>query len=829
MVLFSSCALAVRLLWREWRGGALGILAAALLLSVTLVTAIGLFGVRVEEALAGEGRRAMAGDQMLSSNRPIPAEWLAQAHALGLSSARVRYFQSMVQYQEGFHLAAVKAVSSSYPLAGVLEVGDKPFGKGRPRSSGPPPGEVWLDSRLSAVLGVALGESLALGSTRLRMGGVLLREPDRRLANFDLGARLLMHEDDLAAAALLQPGSRVRYDYLFGGSAEALGQLRARISPRLAPGQRWVRLEDAQPGVGRNLARAQHFLVLTGAFVMLLAGAAMLSAAHCHARRHLDGVALMRTVGASARRIGAIYGGQLLLLGAACIVLGWLLGWLVQLLGLQLVEMPPEVHEVRPGAAAFLLSGGAGLFCLGMFALPPLLALCRVPPLRVLRRDLGELSVRTGILQGVGALGLLGLVYLYGQSWKLSLILGGVLLGVAVGILPLVLGVWRLARMLPSGLSGPWSLAVARLHRTGGRGAFQAALFALVFALVLVPAMVRLSLLEEWRDQLPPLLPNYFLSNLNAEELPAVERLLREHGVRTEGFAPLLPGRLVQLRGRPLPETALRYTRRDLGFSWAARLPSHNRLVAGSWWEEGEKRPLVSLEEEFAARLEVRPGDELLFRIGERELYARVANIRQLDWNSMRPNFFVLFSPSTLQEHVSTYMTSFHFSSAEGAGEGLLLRLVRGFPALVLYDLEGILQELRSLVGQITQVLSWLMVFLLVAALLVLLAGVQADLQERLFESALLRSLGASRQLVLGSFVAEFLLLGVMAGVLAAITAEGACWLLQEQLLDMNHALHPWLWAVSIFLGGTLLAGIGLFHGYRVVQTPPLRLLRETP
>ncbi|RLQ23023.1 FtsX-like permease family protein [Seongchinamella sediminis] len=816
------------MLARDWRGGELGILVMALVLAVGVVSGISAFTTRLQSALEQESHRFLAADLVVRSSHEMPAEWLQEAQDAGLATATTLAFPSMV-YAAGdsMQLVSVKAVSPAYPLRGELSFSREPFAEPRKVPAGPGPGEVWLDSRLFPLLDVAVDSTVTVGDARFRVSGAVRAEPDQAAGMYGYGPRLLMNYADITATGVVQPGSRVEFRQLYAGEETVLLQHRARLEAQLQPGQRLLDIDQGQPGIGRALQRAESFLLLAGSLGVVLAGVAIALAAGRFSERHNDYVAIMKSLGATAATINLLYGRSLLLLGVVATVLGCLLGWAIQALFFSVFADQLPVQPGAAGARPYLIGSATALTCLVCFAWPPLRRLSLASPLRVLRRDL-PLETRRSIGDYlVGLLAVSALMLWYSGDWKLTAaVLAGLAITVGLGMV-LALTLLKGGRMVGMSAGSIWRLALAGLQRRGAANALQVVIFAMAIMLLLVLVLVRTSLIDEWQTQLPADAPNHFMINIGPGELQSVEQMLREEGVPSEALYPMIRGRIMAVNDQPLPTREVVEDgprQRETNFTWSSRLPTGNKLVAGQWWPEGTTEALVSVEREFAERMELDVGDRVSFLVGAQPLEATVASIRELDWQSMRPNFFLVFPPQLLADYPATFMTSFHLAADNKV---FLNRFIRSFPTVTVIEMDLVIDQIRSIVNQVSAAVELVLAIILATGALVLVAGVQASVDARMHESSILRALGARRQLILGGLLIEFATLGLFAGVLATVAAELSVAILQLFVLDMNYSLSPWLWPLGLLVGTVLIAGLGVYSCRRVVSSPPVVLLRE--
>ncbi len=817
-----------KMLARDWRGGELGVLLIALILAVGVVSGISAFATRLQNALTQESHRFLAADLVVRSSREMPGEWLTEAAGRGVNQALTLVFPSMIYAgDDSMHLVSVKAVSDTYPLRGELTFSEKPFGAVLPASGGPARGEVWLESRLFALLDVAVGARVEIGEAEFTVAAAARTEPDQGASFGGYGPRVLMHYEDIPATRVVQPGSRVEYRQLYAAPAATLEAFRQWLEPQLVTGQRLLDLSEGQPGIGNALQRAERFLLLAGSLGVVLAGVAIALAARRFSERHNDYVAIMKSLGATSSRVNRLYGTSLVMLGVVATAIGCFLGWSIQALFFMLFGDQLPVQPGPSGIRPYAIGAATALTCLLCFAWPPLRRLGQASPLRVLRRDTPLENRRT---LGDYALGLVAVTLLmwgYSRDWQLTLaVLGGLAITVLLGLV-LALTLLRGGRLVGMRAGSIWRLALAGLQRRGTSNAMQVVIFAMAIMLLLVLVLVRTSLIDQWQTQLPEGTPNHFMINIGPQDVQSVDQVLRAQDIASEPLYPMIRGRIMAVGGQELPTTDDQEEgrrQRETNFTWSDTLPPGNTLFSGQWWQPQSDEALVSVEREFAERLGIEVGDTVGFLVGSQPLEARVANLRELDWQSMRPNFFLIFPPRLLADYPATFMTSFYLAPGD---KPFLNQFVRSFPTVTVIEMDVVVDQIRTIVKQVSAAIELVLAVILVAGSLVLVAGVQASVDARMHESAILRALGARRGLVLGGLFIEFATMGLFAGVLATVAAEASVFMLQEWAMDMRYAPSPWVWPLGIGAGIALIGGLGVFSCRRVVSSPPVALLRE--
>ena len=826
----SSGSLSWRLLAREWRSGELGILLAALVLAVSVVVGVSSFVDRLQSALLSESARFLAADMVVVSRTPIPEEWIDQAEQMTLETSLGVGFPSMaVADVDHMALVSVKAVSAGYPLRGELLWSDEAYGDILRDGAIPEQGEVWLAPRLFALLGLTTGDTVMVGEASLTVTGAVRGEPDATTAVFGFGPRLLMNTLDIPSTGVVQPGSRVGYRLLLSGNRDRVSEYEAWVSPLLGQGQRLDSVEGSQPRIGDTLDRARGFLLLAGSLAVVLAAAAITLASRRFGERHTQYVAILKSLGAQSHDISRLYATSLGLMGAAGTAMGCLLGWILQEAFIRLLG---SLLPVTPGAAGVepvLIGAVTAMVCILFFAWPPLRRLGEASPLRVLRADIGMHEAQRPQDFLFGGLSIIGLMWWYSGSVAVTLaVVSGLAVVMGLGFLA-ARGLLSGGRRVGGFAGSIWRVALAGLQRRGRANALQMVIFAMAIMLMLLLSVVRSSLIGQWQAQLPADAPNHFLLNLAPEERPVLEQFFTQRGVATETLYPMTRGRIFSVNAETLPEweeaegeDAPR--QREANFTWADELPTGNMLVAGDWWEPEDTTSWVSLEEDFAAGIGASVGDRLSMRIGADTFDAEVRSIRKVDWQSMRPNFFVVFPRAVLERYPGMYMTSFRLLPTQ---KPLLNELVRALPTVTVIELDIVIKEMRSVVDQVARALELVLAVILVAGSLVLISGVRSSLDARLKESALMRALGARQRLVLGTLWIEFLVLGGLAGALASVGAEVAAWGLQTRVFDMNWAPTVTMWWLGPTVGAVIVGALGVWSCRRVVRVPPIQLLRE--
>ncbi|UTF61125.1 ABC transporter permease [Gilvimarinus sp. DA14] len=821
--------LALRLLWRNWRSGEVKLLAVALALAVTVVSAIALFTDRLESTLLEQSNSLLGADKLITSNQPHQSEWQSEAQARDISTSQVAHFASMVFAGDEMHLASIKAVAEDYPLRGYIDLSEQPFATSGPsveRAEGiPPVGEVWVDSRLLPLLHISLGDTLQIGEHSLIASKVIVSEPDGSGPFSVMGARIMMNWADLAKTQVIQPGSRVEYQWLLASTPEHLADFITWLEPRLTEHEEVVGIENAQRRLQGTLKTGRRFLVLAAVMGVLLAGVAVALAARQFAARHINQVALLKSLGVGSGRIRFLYLTQLLCLSLLAALLGLLIGYAIQEFIALTVHRLYQIEMAPARWRSFVLSLLSGPVALVGFALPSLWFLPTVAPIKVLRQ---EMKVDTGAAIWQIAMAcavLILLVVVFGRDLVLGATVLLALAVVAVLASLLAVGLLALGKKAGSQAGSGWRLAVASIQRRRAASVLQVVVFATAVMLLLTLTIVRTSLIEEWQVKVPEDAPNHFVLNVAPTQVEPFKSLLDNQQLRVEQLYPMVRGRLTHINGEPKPEDTLN---REASLTWSNQLAEDNQVVAGQWWDEWSRSesglPGVSVEQEVAGRLGIELGDRLTFSIGGLQAEAEVASFRTLEWESLQPNFYFIFQPGALDDYSPMYMTSVYLPPEQ---KTFINTLLTNYPTIVVIELDRIINQIRTIVSQVSDGVGLVLLMVLLGGCLVLVASVNGSINERKQEAGLLRALGASRSLITGGVWIEFAILGFAAGIIAAVAAEALVIGLQVFVFEVPVQPHYLYWLLTPVITALFVAAIGAFSCRHAVNTPPAVVLRE--
>ncbi|NJS36322.1 MAG: ABC transporter permease [Brachymonas sp.] len=842
----SFISLGLRSLWRDLRAGELRLLIVAVSLAVAALTAVGFFADRIKGGLQRDARALIGGDAVISSDKPTPAEIVARAQELGLKRVGTVGFPTMARAPErapeaagaessgASKLVALKAVEPGYPLRGSLKIATAPDAPEQTTREIPAPGSAWVDGNLLDALGLKMGDTLLLGSSRLKIDRLIVVEPDRGAGFMNFAPRVMINTQDLEATGLVQPASRMTYRMaVASGDLRVVKEFSDWVGAKDKAGQyrglRLESLEGGRPEMSSTLNRAEKFLNLVALLAALLSAVAVGIAARGFAARHLDHCAMLRVLGVSQRRMAAAYVLEFGLVGLFASGLGVLMGFAVHfgfvMLLAGLVESSLPAASIWP----VLLGLGMGLTLLAAFGLPPVLQLAQVPPLRVIRRDVGGLKAAS---MGALLLGMAGFAALLMAASR-DLVLGGIAVGGFLGAVGVFAGlsyvaVKLLRKSVNETTSPRWLvLATRQISARPAYAVVQVSSLAVGLLALVLLILLRTDLISSWRKATPPDAPNRFVINIMPEQSADFVKNMAAQGIQKYDFFPMIRGRLIAINGQPATperftdERTKRLVDREFNLSHAAQQPAHNSVVAGRWTVE--EKDAISVEEGIAKDLGLKMGDSLTFDIGGIQVESKITSLRKVDWGSMRANFFVMYPVSQMPQVPATYMSAFKAPEVKGFDNAL----IRQFPNVTNVDMSLTINQVQRVLDQVIRAVEFLFGFTLLAGLVVLFAAVTATREERTREFAILRAVGARSQLLKQVQRAELAGVGMLAGVLASLVALGVGWALAKFVFEFTWNPVAWVVPVAGILGAVLALMAGWWGLRAVLNTPVVNTLRR--
>jgi putative ABC transport system permease protein len=825
-----AIAFAFRSFGRELRSGEVLVLLAAVSLAVAALTAVGFLTDRIGKAVARQANEVLAADLRLRSQEPIPDSWRDTAEEYELQTAETNTFPSVVFAADLSALATIKAVSSSYPLRGNVRIADTLFGEQRVVDGIPARGQVWADGALLARVDADVGDRLMVGESELVVTAVLTYRPDQSIGFASLAPSLLMNIDDIPASGLIGEGSRVGYALLVAGDETAVNEFSEAIAADDAPSVRVSSREESSDRANNAADRAQRFLSLTAVISLLLSAVAVAMSARRFAHRRMDTVALMKSLGATQGFVISVALVQLMLLGVLGVIAGSIVGYAAEeILSWMLSDL---IASDLPGVGPMplILGSGSALVLLAGFALPSLIQLRNTPPLRVLRHDAMPPAPSRILVAGLSLAAVAALLYRsVGDARMLVILLGGIVI-IAAALYAVGRALVATMGHFRSGVGVAWRYGLANVARRGRDSAVQVVAFGLGLTVLLLLTIVRTDLLQGWRQTLDEDAPNHFMINIQPQELESVANIYAAAGIEVPRFVPMIRARMSTINGvsvkeREYPDPGGQWmATREANLSFAAKLSESNEVVDGEWWpEDYDGPPLVSVEEEAAFETGLVVGDKMTFAIAGRELEVTIASIRKINWDSFQPNFFMVFSPGALDGMPTTYISSLRIEKEQ---QPVLIKLVRAHPSISVIDLDSILQQIRGIIEKASLAVQAVFVFTLLAGIAVLFAAVQSTIDERRFESAMLRALGARKRTVFSGVMAEFAALGAAAGLLASAGASILAAVVAVQLFDLPYEFNPLLWTVGVAAGVLIVCASGFVAARGAVNAPPVDVLR---
>lgn len=830
----------LKLAWSQtlslWRAGALRVLVFALVLAVSAITAVGFFTERVESALSQQGALLLGGDLAVLADHEIPAVFVSHAQQQGLAVAKTYEFPSMVVTGELSQLVEIKAVDQGFPLRGDLTLGSKLDDSGKIIKAAPASGEAWIEPRLANILDLKVGDPIAVGEKNLLVTAILLREPSRGGDMFSFAPRLMMSADDLAATKLIQYGSRVKYQLLLSGDLKKVERYHARMKPQLARGERIEDLRNARPEIKLALDKAEQFLGLSAMVSVILAMAAMLLSSMPYIKQSLDTFALMRCFGAVQNTVMQILAMQTLLIALFSALIGVLIGYLSQL---GLAKLAGSLFvEALPSASLFpvLVGIAASLTMMMAVVLPHAWQMRRLTAMNILRRETLVQPITAQAKFLPAAVVMVAMVFWQAQDAKIAvstilamLALCFVVFIFAYGIVFLAKAVIRLSPQ--NKIASTMMLGVQGLRTRIALSTVQTVGFSMGLMVLMLLALIRGDLINNWQASLPEDAPNRFVINIQPDQIDGIKAFFDAQQIKDTSVFPMVKGRLVQINGKVVKsaqwqeERARRLAEREFNLSWAEGMQSDNKLVSGRWWQSGEHgQPYLSLEQDLAKTLGIKLGDKLTFDVAGNPLTLTVTSLRKVDWDTMRANFFAVTPPGVLDEFAASYISSFHLPLGADVS---LNQLVKQYPNLTVIDIAALMQQVRGIMLKMSSTVEYVFIFSLITGVAVLYAALVATRAERVAEGTLMRVFGASRRQVSIAYFTEFVLIAFAATLVATVAANVLAYYISVKVLDIPFQFNPGLAATAMLVATTaipLAAWIGL-RGF--LNIPPRQLLNS--
>lgn len=826
--------LALKLFSREFRRGELTVISAAIALAVLTVLTLSMVTERIAQSIAQKSSAFIAADRVLASNHAIDTAYITQAKQQNLKTAQMVYFDTMLFANDEMQFSSVKAASNSYPLKGQLKVKSGLNAETEVAPGAPTPGNVWLSESVFYSLSINVGDQVELGAALFNVEKVIVEEPDAPFNVFSSSRRVLINIADVPKTEVIQPGSRVFYRQLYAGDESDINSFYDWLKPQLKENQNWYGVKDRQSPISNSLNRAESFLLLAGLLGIILAAVAIAVSAKRYCERQYDPVAMMKTLGGSRDMIRKIYLMHLLLVCTMAVVVGLAIGYGLQEVATGYLAKSMGTELPMAGFKPWLVAISTGVICAVMFSIKPLLDLFDIPPLRVLRRNLGDRLAVSKIHLGLSALTVFLLMWLFSNNIKITLIL-------FVSTLALILVLFLISKLIFGGgrklglkPGNSWSLAIASIQKRANVNAVQLISFSLAIKLLLFLIVLKNDIISDWQSQLPSDAPNAFLVNITQNALDPVNEYLAQKGIQVSEFYPTIRGRVNAVNGEAVArevslqdnekkdEEARSGIGRELNLTWLDEVPSQNDIIDGQWFGDDAVAE-ASLEESMMQRLDVKLGDTLTFLIGAQSFDAKITSVRKVNWATLKPNFFIILSPDVLSDFPATYISSVRIEPEQKRD---FSQLLRSYPTITAIDVDNFVKQIQSTIEQVSLAIGFVLAIVVLCGALVLISQVQASLGERMQEIVILRTLGAKSRLIKNATLYEFLLLGGLAGLVAAFFSDIALLIVQQQMFDLAGKLHPNIWIIGPVAGGVFVAGLGYFMIARTLKQNTQGLVR---
>lgn len=822
--------LGLRFLWRDWRQGELYIVVLAIIIAVASVTSIGAFNQQIHSSIGLQQTHLLGADLILRSSKPIYKQWQEQAKQLQLQLETTLSFTTMLVAGESLKLANVKAVGHLFPLIGQLKIADAPGQPGRLLKRGPKPGNLWLESRLVHLLNLKINDTVQIGTKTLSLTGILLDAPGEFSYLFAFAPRAMMHRDDIAATQVIQPGSRIQYDILIQGQKAQLEKFKNTIKPQLQPGQRFISSTQSTPVMNNAVLRAERYLGLSSLISVLLAGIAIATAATRYSERHYDYTALISCLGGTPGKILRLYLIQFCIIAFIAGIVGCLIGYsLCYGVNQILANLLPDDLS-RPDLKPAMMGLITGFVTLLGCTLPTIARLKTTPPLRVLKRDLQQSGNQYQWLYLLTICLLLSLMYWASQNLSLILVISTACIVLTLMIISLSFIFLKTGEWIMGDFSSAIRFSIRHIMRHLRFSIIQICAISMAIMIIMTVLLVRTDLISDWQQQLPDNAHNHFAINIQPDEINKLGNYLIQENIDHSPLMPMIRGRLTEKNKQPIQQAITEQNRshnalrRTLNLSWSTQLPDHNQLSQGQWWSDADKSPQISIEVTLAKALNIQIGDHLTFKIADQTIQAKVMNLRIVHWENFKPNFYILFQPGPLTDFPKTYMNSFYLP---GNQKNKLNALLHQFPTLTVIETDRIMNNIKQILSQVIAAVEYLAFFVLLASICVLYAAIQASLDERKYNAAIIRTLGASQQFIKKVVLSEFTIIGMTAGIIAAFATELCAAGLYQFVFSIPVTFHLWLWITGTLLGISVVVISGYHIARQIINKPPLVALRE--
>ncbi len=810
------------------------LLIIATLLAALSMSMISSFSDRLSRTMHYRASELIAGDVTLYSTRQLSSDYITHAQSLGLDTTMALGFSTMAFANDQLQLVRVRSVQPNYPLKGYNQVANGFYGAENTKSEllagAPESGTVWAEERILQKLNVKIGDSIEVGNAVFKITRILQQDADRSGSLFSPFGRMLMAYDDVPSTGVVNEGSRIFYKQYYTGDESQLADFVDWLKPQLNKADRLAGIEDSQNNVGNALQKAQQYLSLASLISVLLAAVAIVLCAKRYSERHYNTAALLRCLGASSAQVRNMFVYKLIFTALLGAVIGAILGFALHYILLQTVAdiLPKDLMPAR--ALPVLISLVCAALVLILIALAPILNLNQVSPVRVLRRELAPQSVKANVFFVLAVGIMLALAYLLSGSIMLSVVfvVGLAVLLLVYGVLSSLLlkSLVKIQHKLPRFLQ----VGLTQLDRHQYYARSQVAAFAFIFTSVALIWLVRGDLFDDWQQQVPKDTPNHFAINILPEKKAEFAQALKNKGLASSDFYPMVRGRLTHINGVNVsdiyPEDeGPNALKRELNLTWSARLTQDEAIEAGDWFDDSSaSENAISMESELARRLNLNLGDSITFNIAGSDIVTKVKNFRSVKWENFRPNFYVVFADGVLNDFHHTYINSFYLPANESRW---LIEMNQAFKAITVIEIEQILKQVREILAQTSVAVEAILALVLVCAMVLMFATLLSTLSLRKHEAALYRTFGASEGMIRGRIRSEYITLALVASVLAIASFEAISLALYVFIFDVSWRAHFSLWLGIPALALTSILISGFWANRDVLKASPRQLLQD--
>lgn len=824
-----------RMLWRDWRGGELNTLLFGLIIAVSSMTTVNFFTDRIERGLALQSAELIGADLVITSSKIDVVNHIPELTTQQFETTLTTAFRSIILNEGRPQLVEVKAVADNYPLRGALRVADQFLDTDQETTTIPTSGEIWVDKELLQKLNLSIGDSIRLGQSVFIMSKVLTDEPDRGGQMFSIAPRVLMNQKDIEATQLITQGSRVKYRLLIAShhhDLSVINRLQQSLSTRLTSSEKIISTEGGRPELNMAIDSAKKLLGVAAIISVLLAGVAIATVATRFSLRHLGSAAMMRCLGASQATIISLFLLEMLWLAIIGSSIGNAIGSISQLFISQLLNNFVLTQLPPPSFSAIFFGYITGIVMLLGFALPPLLSLKRVPPLHVLRKDALPTTISHWLIYISIFLSISLLLY-----WQISdtVLVSYITIGLVLTFTLLAiftyLFIWLLVGLRDRvGIS--WRYGLASIVRKPTTTMIQVVSFGVGLMVLLLLFTLRNDLIEDWHNNLPDNTPNNFIVNIQSDQIDHTKKILSNITREQIKLHPVIRTRLIKINQREVNSEqyssarAKRLINREFNLSYATQLSEGNKIVEGNWWSTTEiNQSLISIEKGLATELGISLNDTLTFNINGQLKPFTVSSLRTVDWQSFNINFFAITTPDSLKDIPSTSITSVYIPDQQKQQLGTL---IKQYPNITAIDVGIIIKRVRNVIDRVSKAVEFVFIFTLLAGLAVLYAAIESSQDQRYYETAMLRTLGANKGMLLQNLIAEFSVIGILSGVLSGLAASSLAWALATFVFELEYSFDLSLAIIGLISGWVVVTIAGVTGTYRILSTPPLESLRRS-